>query len=66
MKCVTLSASKALTVIGLITPVNTGTVNEPILELDVLGRITEKASCELPDNKECLFSYKAAETPEIT
>ena len=39
------AASIAKATTGLITPVNTGTDEEPILELAMLGRIVEQATC---------------------
>ena len=51
---------------GLITPTNTGTAEEPILELAMLGRIIEEATCDTGPPPVCTFSYLLAQTPEIT
>ena len=64
LRCTTISAEKALNVIGLIVPTNTGTTNEPILEISVLGRIVEVATCN--SGVTCLFSYKVSETAQVT
>jgi hypothetical protein len=65
MTCVTKSAKDALHVIGLIIPVNDGTKDEPIVAVDVLGRITEEATCDLAAGAKCIFSYKSKLTPKI-
>lgn len=64
IRCTTISTVEALNVIGLIVPTNTGTITEPILELAVLGRIVEIATCDA--SIDCLYSYLLSETPEIT
>ena len=64
LKCTTISAEDALAVIDLITPVNTGTTSEPILEISVLVRIVEVATCD--PTITCTFSYLLSETPELT
>ena len=43
---------------------NTGTEEEPILELAMLGRIVEEATCET--GTDCLYTYALNETPIIT
>jgi hypothetical protein len=58
------AASIAKATTGLIAPVNTGTEEEPILELAMLGRIVEEATCDTGSN--CLYTYALNETPIIT
>lgn len=49
---------------GIITPINTGTASEPILEFSMQGRIIEEATCDT--GSACTFSYLLAQTPDIT
>jgi hypothetical protein len=52
---------------GLIVPKNTGTVESPELELVVLARIVEEATCDTATNKgPCTFAYKPSKTLEVT
>jgi hypothetical protein len=62
--CITDSAATASSTAGTIVPTNTGTADEPVLELAMMGRIVEEAVCSKIGG--CLFSYLAAETPQIT
>ena len=64
IRCTTISAVKALNVVGLIIPTNTGTTAEPIVEISVLGRIVEVATCDSAIT--CIFSYKLSETAQVT
>ncbi|MDP6772453.1 MAG: hypothetical protein QF704_17230, partial [Anaerolineales bacterium] len=59
-----VDAATAKASTGLITPTNTGTADEPILEFAMLGRIVEEATCDTGNG--CTFSYLATETPVVT
>jgi hypothetical protein len=64
IKCTSIDATTAAASTGLITPTNTGTASEPVLELAMLGRIIEQATCDVGGG--CTFSYLTAITPLIT
>jgi len=63
--CVTPDATTALKMIGILPVANTGNATDPIVELAMLGRIVEQATCDI-DGGSCLFSYLQSETPTIT
>ena len=62
--CITETAAKASSEAGIIVPTNTGTADEPILELAMMGRIVEEAVCRQAAG--CLFTYLNVETPAVT
>jgi hypothetical protein len=62
---VTKSAKESLNVKGLIIPKNTGTEDEPELEVAVLGKLVEEAKCETAD-KACKYKFSNAITPKVT
>ena len=61
--CITDTAEVCADESGTIIPTNTGSDDEPILELAMMGRIVEEATCQLD---ECLFYFYSSQTPEIT
>lgn len=65
INCVTPDSTTALKQTGLIVPKNTGTAEDPIVELAMLGRIVEIATCDT-DGSTCLFKYLQSETPTIS
>ena len=58
IQCTSIDAETAATTTGLIIPTNTGTAEEPVLELAMLGRIVEEAACDT--GGDCTFSYLLA------